>query len=55
MKVKLILERKTFEMHLKGEVCRKIVEVDIPDTDNTEADEKGLWKIVGYSEVKVVR
>lgn len=50
MKVKLILERKTFEMQLKGEVYRKIVEVEIPDTDNSEAKEKGLWQIVGYIE-----
>ena len=55
MKVKLVLERATFEMKMKGEVCRKVVEVDIPDTDNTEADKKGLWQIVGYSEVKVAK
>ena len=50
MKVKLLLERATFEMQLKGEVCRKVVEVEIPDTDNSEAEKKGLWKIVGYVE-----
>jgi hypothetical protein len=50
MKVKLILERMTFEMKLKGEVCRKVVEVEIPDTDNSEAEKKGLWHIVGYVE-----
>lgn len=48
MKVKLLLERKTFEMQLKGEVCRKVVEVEIPDTDNSEAEEKGVWRIMGY-------
>ena len=50
MKVKLILERKTFEMQLKGETYRKVVEVEIPDTDNSEAEEKGVWQIVGYVE-----
>lgn len=50
MKVKLILERKTFEMQLKGEVYRKVVEVEIPDTDNSQAEEKGVWQIVGYVE-----
>lgn len=50
MKVKLILERATTEMKLKGEVCRKVVEVEIPDTDNSEAKEKGLWQIMGYIE-----
>ena len=50
MKVKLILERATIEMKLKGEVCRKVVEVEIPDTDNSEAENKGVWKITGYFE-----
>lgn len=50
MKVKLILERATLEMRLKGEVYRKVVGVEIPDTDNSEAEEKGLWQIVGYVE-----
>ena len=50
MKVKLILERATLEMRLKGERYRKVVEVDIPDTDNSEAEEKGAWQIVGYFE-----
>ena len=49
MKVKLILERQLNPFTTKR---RKIVEVDIPDIDNTEADEKGVWKIVGYSEVE---
>lgn len=49
MKVKLILERQLNPFTTKR---RKIVEVDIPDTDNTEADEKGAWKITGYSEVE---
>ena len=52
MKVKLILVRNTFEMQLKGEVYRKVVEVEIPDTDNSESEEKGVWKIVGYTEIK---
>lgn len=55
MKVKLILERATIEMKMKGELYRKVVEVEIPDTDNSEAEEKGIWQIVGYSEVKVER
>ena len=50
MKVKLLLERKTFEMQLKGERYRKVVEVEIPDTDNSQAEEKGVWQIVGYVE-----
>ena len=50
MKVKLILERATLEMRIKGEAYRKIVEVEIPDTDNSEADEKGVWQIMGYVE-----
>ena len=50
MKVKLILERATFEMQLKGELNRKVVEVEIPDTDNSEAEEKGVWQIRGYIE-----
>ena len=52
MKVKLILERETIEMKMKGEFYRKVVEVEIPDTDNSEAKEKGIWQIVGYLEVK---
>ena len=52
MKVKLILVRNTFEMQLKGEVERKVVEVEIPDTDNTDAEEKGVWQIKGYVEIK---
>ena len=52
MKVKLILERATIEMRIKGERYRKVVEVEIPNTDNTEAEEKGVWKVVGYVEVK---
>ena len=51
MKVKLILERATVEMKMKGEFYRKVVEVEIPDTDNSETDEKGVWQIMGYSEV----
>lgn len=47
--MKLILERQLNPFTTKR---RKIVEVDVPDTDNTEADEKGVWKIVGYLEVK---
>lgn len=50
MKVKLILERATLEMRVKGERYRKIVEVEIPDTDNSEAEEKGVWQIMGYVE-----
>lgn len=50
MKVKLILERATLEMRVKGERYRKVVEVEIPDTDNSEAEEKGVWQIVGYVE-----
>ena len=50
MKVKLILERATLEMRVKGERYRKVVEVEIPDTDNSEAEEKGAWQIVGYVE-----
>ena len=50
MKVKLLLERATFEMKIKGEVCRKVVEVEIPDTDNSEAEKKGVWQIVEYVE-----
>lgn len=50
MKVKLILERATFEMRIKGERYRKVVEVEIPDTDNSQAEEKGVWQIVGYVE-----
>lgn len=50
MKAKLILERATLDMRIKGEVCRKVVEVEIPDTDNSEAEEKGAWQIVGYVE-----
>ena len=50
MKVKLILERATFEMKMKGEVYRKVVEIEIPDTDNSEAEEKGVWEIRGYVE-----
>lgn len=52
MRVKLILERATFEMRLKGERYRKVVEVEIPDTDNSEAEEKGVWEINGYVEIK---
>ena len=52
MKVKLILER---QRNAFTDKYRKIVEVDIPDTDNTEADEKGVWVIVGYSEVKEIK
>ena len=50
MKVKLILERATLEMRVKGESYRKVVKVEIPDTDNSEAKEKGAWQIVGYIE-----
>lgn len=50
MNVKLILERATSEMRTKGEAYRKVVEVEIPDTDNSEAEEKGMWQIVGYVE-----
>ena len=50
MKVKLILERATLEMRIKGERYRKVVEVEIPDTDNSDAEEKGVWQIVGYVE-----
>ena len=50
MKVKLILERATLEMRIKGERYRKVVEVEIPDTDNSQAEEKGVWQIVGYVE-----
>ena len=50
MKVKLILERATLEMRLKGERYRKRFEVEIPDTDNSDAEEKGAWQIVGYVE-----
>ena len=50
MKVKLILERATIEMRIKGERYRKVVEVEIPDTDNSQAEEKGVWQIVGYVE-----
>lgn len=50
MKVKLLLERATFEMKLKGEFYRKVVEVEIPDTDNSEAEKKGVWQIMGYIE-----
>lgn len=49
MKVRLVMERrspKTFETR------RKAVTVEIPDTDNLESDEKGVWVIMGYSEVK---
>ena len=52
MKVKLLLKRATTEMQLQGEVYRKVVEVEIPDTDNTEAEEKGIWQILGYVEIK---
>jgi hypothetical protein len=48
MKVKLILER-TSEKTL--ETRRKVVQIEIPDTDNSERDEKGVWRILGYSEV----
>ena len=41
MKVKLILERATIKMRIKGERYRKVVEVEIPDTDNSQAEEKG--------------
>ena len=50
MKVKLILERATLEMRIKGERYRKVIEVEIPDTDNSQAEEKGVWQIVGYVE-----
>lgn len=52
MRVKLILERETLEMRLKGECYRKVVEVEIPDMDNSEAEEKGVWQIKGYVEIK---
>ena len=50
MNVKLILERATIKMKLKGERYRKVVEVEIPDTDNSETEKKGAWQIVGYIE-----
>ena len=50
MKVKLFLERATLEMRIKGEKYEKVVEVEIPDTNNTEAEKKGIWQIVGYIE-----
>ena len=49
MKVKLILERQLNPFTTKR---RKIVEVDIPDTENKKKKKKGVWKITGYSEVE---
>ena len=49
MKVKLLMERRSLKTL---ETRRKVVTVEIPDTDNSERDEKGVWVIMGYSEVK---
>ena len=52
MRVKLLLERQSIKNRFNGEAWRKSVIVDIPDTDNTEAEEKGIWQIMGYVEIK---
>ena len=52
MTVKLILERKSMKNFPNIEIRRKVVEVEIPGVDNLEREEKGVWEIIGYAEVK---
>ena len=52
MTVKLILERKSMKNFPNIEIRRKVVEVEIPGVDNLEQEEKGVWEIMGYAEVK---
>ena len=54
MKVLLILERtwgeQITEDHWRKEREEKIVEVEIPDVDNSKEQTKGRWYILGYCE-----
>lgn len=54
MKILLILERtwgvQITEEHWRKEREEKVIEVEIPDIDNKEQNNKGKWYILGYCE-----
>lgn len=56
MKVQLILERTSSHQITEHEWIKddehKIVEVEIPNTDNSEQLHKGRWVIIGYCDIQ---